>query len=468
MIPRYSRVVAIDDDEDHLQKIVWGLGKAGFCAIPFFFDDGKLEDEPSAPLPGIRLVFTDIHMVGGGQHNDVIHATNIVKCLKKIVGTGPYVLIFWSQFPDEKDRIGGLINERSIGAKLNPPIGYGAINKNDVFNLESASGEDAFNASRLRDLILEAVQSFRTIAVPAAWENRVAQAAATTTNRLFDLVKASGTATDDWEQLFACLACEAVGHHQARENPTDALDEALLPLLEDQLSVLGDGNIAAANSPQWLRDLLNSERSPRRPRSVSTAQLNTSYLIEQFNGEGQPEMWERGVVTALGPAFLNSGPFVRAFGLEATELIRDEFATRTDMEAGELAQTKLHIVELGPECDHVQGKMKTHRYLLALLVPDSLIDAFSGQQKRGTKAPSNKRYGNESVMDVGRLALESPPLQTPGDWHLLVSCRRFMSLAVKTKIDGTPRFRLRRALMEEVAHRYATHARRPGVMRFYD
>jgi hypothetical protein len=145
-----------------------------------------------------------------------------------------------------------------------------------------------------------------------------------------------------------------------------------------------------------------------------------------------------------------------------TVLIRQEFATR-DLDAEEKSATKLHIVELGPECDHVQGKVSTHRYLLALLVPSALIGAFTGGAK-GKKAPDSPRYRNESVLDAGKVSLKTT---APGEWHLLVSCRCFMALASQNAIQGQPSFRLRRALIEEVAHRYVTYARRPGVMRFH-
>ena len=167
-------------------------------------------------------------------------------------------------------------------------------------------------------------------------------------------------------------------------------------------------------------------------------------------------------MTELGSGFVNSGPFISAFGHEASVLIRREFATR-DLDAEEKNAIKLHVVELGPECDHVQGKMSTHRYLLALLVPSAIIGAFTGAAK-GKKLSSTPRYRNDSVMDVGRVALKNA---VPGEWHLLVSCRCFMALAAKTDVGGRPKLRFRRALIEEVAHRYATHARRPGVMRFY-
>lgn len=467
MIPLHSRVAAIDDVEDHLQKIVWGLGKAGFCAIPFFFEDGKLESPPDQPLPGIRIVFTDIHMIGGGQHNDTVHASNIIKCLKKIVGEGPYVLIFWSQFPEDHERIARLIEERASDAKLTLPIGYEAINKADVFKLSFHSDADDFDADKLRNLILDKIRKFKTLAVATSWEERASRAAARTTNRLFSLVKASATAPEDWEKLLAYLACEAVGQQEARKSLTGALDEALLPLLEDQLSLIGNEPSPAVEDIQRLLDIVNANGKPARPPSVVASQLNTSYLVEEFSGEGVTPMWGRGTVTELGSGFINSGPFVQAFGREASVLVQEEFATR-DLDVDEQRQTRLHVVELGPECDHVQAKVSTHRYLLALLVPASLIGAFTGQQMRGGKVPSSPRYGNDSVMDVGKLTLKGAQQDSlPEECHLLVSCKCFMALAAQTNIDGKPRLRLRRALLEEVAHRYATHARRPGVMRFH-
>ena len=106
--------------------------------------------------------------------------------------------------------------------------------------------------------------------------------------------------------------------------------------------------------------------------------------------------------------------------------------------------------------------MVTHRYLLALLVPAPLLGAFTGKPK-GKPAGGASRYRNDSVMDIGAIVMRDSPDRS---WHLLISCRSFMTLAAKTEVEGRCRFRLRRALLEEVVHRSVTHARRPGVMRF--
>lgn len=463
MIPLYSRVAAIDDDEDHLQKIVWGLGKAGFSAIPFFCDDGKLENPPNQPLPGLRIVFTDIHMIGGGTQNEKTHASNIIKCLKQIVSNGPYVLIFWSQFPEESDLIAKLIQDRASAAGLTPPVGHAAIDKKDVFNPKSKNGPDAFDANKLRTLILEKIKNFKTLAVAVSWEDRVARAAARTTDRLFDLVQTSGTVTDDWGKLLAFLACEAVGQLKAKDGLTEALDEALLPLLEDQLALIGNEPTLEAADLQHLNDIVSAKGKRKCPEAVETSSLNTSYLIEQFGPDAKAKVWVRGTVTELGSTFVMSGALVSIFGCEEDELVRREFAPWGAKLDGEQAP-KLHVVELGPECDHVQGKVSTHRYLLALLVPDSLIYAFIQGAKKGEDLPRVPQYGNGSIVNIGKVSLRAP---LKGQWHLLISCRCFMALAPGVGIDGEPRFRLRRALLEEVAHHYATHVRRPGVMRFH-
>ena len=464
MIPLYSRVAAIDDVEDHLQKIVWGLGMAGFCAIPFRFEDGQLENPPLQPLPGLRIVFSDIHMFSGGPNNEKTHAAIIINCLRQIVTTGPYVLIFWSQFPGDSDAIAALINNRAVDAGLTPPIGYAAIDKNMVFNIGSEKGKEEFDAVKLRDLILEKIKPFRTLAVASSWEDRVARATASTTDRLFELVKSSANASVDWENLLGFLACEAVGQEAAKEGLTTALDAALLPLLEDQLSLIGNEPAAAAEDVQRLLDIVSVVGKCKRPASVENSQLNSSYLIEEVTADSVTPMWTRGMVTALESDFINSESFQKAFGLSESALIRQEFAPE-DLTFLVAQSARLHIVELGPECDHVQGKISTHRYLLALLVPASNLWAFTIGGKASKKSTGSSRFRNDSVMDIGKISLST---SHPGEWHLLVSCRCFMSLAAKTHIAGKPCFRLRRALVEEVAHRYSTYARRPGVMRFHE
>lgn len=469
MIPFYSRVVAIDDNEDHLKKIVWGLGKAGFCPIPFLFQDGRLENAPESPLQGVRVVFTDIHMVGGGPQNERLHASNIITSIRQTIAPGPYVLIFWSQFPEDYGIISNLINERAAESKILAPIGYGVVNKNDVFRVEPAEGGDQFNPDQLRQLILQQLQAHSTLAIAASWEDRVGRAAARTTDRLFELVKSAENPVEDWTQLLSHLATEATGKSVAKTEPLRALDTALLPLLEDRLTQLNSNFMVSKEDLRPLLERVSVDGKVTRPPTVSAAHLNTSYLIEELLPDPARLPSGRGIVSMLNSSFVNSGPFVSAFGHGKHDLIRGEFATKKTISEQEIDKTRLLVVELGPECDHVQGKLSTQRYLLSLLVPADLIDPFTGQQNGETGRSIKRRMNNISVLNLGKFVLrEQAPNIGAGEWHLLISCRCFMAVSAMKQVDGVPRFRLRRAQMDEIVHHYTTHARRPGVMRFAD
>ena len=456
MIPRYSRVVAIDDREDHLKAIAWGLSQAGFCPVPFRFDDGDLLPAPEAPIAGIRIVFTDIHMAPGNLGNLKMHSGIIIQCLNKIAASGPYALIFWSMFPGDVQQMKDLIEADGPGTGLTLPIAYGTIDKNMVLG---ADGSGGFDAEALRKLIAEEMEKFPTLATAAQWEMRAGQAAAKTTDAVYSLTHApvAEQRTAEWESLLAFLAAEAVGPDVAPRNIDSALDSALLPILEDQLSFIDGTSATPIPKTHPLRIAMSVTPRPLRPDGISVARLNASYLIDEAGAASPKGEFERGMVIQLPGSYVNSGPFIRQFGKERSDLVRAEFLLKDKSRttsAEEIGKLVLHVVELGPECDHVQGKLSTHRYLLALLVPSALI---------GLCRTKSGGLNNVSVIDVGLMAFKKAPKD---EFHLLISTRCYMTLAPGSALGGLCRFRLRRLSIEEVVHHYTTHARRPGVMRF--
>jgi hypothetical protein len=467
MIPYYARVAAFDDVPNHLELIVRGLGKAGFWAMPILYDGGMFEPELPSPLPGIRLVFTDIHMGQGPLASVPTFASNILNGLKKVVENGPYAVIFWSQYPEDAEAVWNEIAGRAAAAHVPLPVGFGVIDKSAVLDA-GETDDEAEPVNRLRKLIISQVRKFETLAIVMSWDERVGRAAIDATNRLYSLAmtdKPTSTSSDPengmpdhsvWTDLLTYLAQEAVGKNKAQISPISALDDALLPLLEDQLSRRSNYADVAENKlgrPIETK-LKSSEKNLKRPTNISATALNTHYLIDIVD-PGTSYIWERGMVTELGGAFRNSGQFIGFFGQNVDWLIKNEFVLPdSKLLKDVLTKAQLHIVELSAECDQVQEKVATHRYLLALKVPENLIDACKSK---------NNKYANESIKDIGNLQL---PNQAE-NFHLLVSCRRFMVLPPKAKIDGVCRFRLRRSVIDELAHYYVTHSRRPGVMRFY-
>lgn len=451
MIPRYSRVAAIDDNEEHLKAITWGLSQAGFCPVPFFFEDGDLDSPPPEPIAGIRIVFTDIHMVGG-NFAAKIHSGIIIKCLKSIVASGPYALIFWSKYPADVEEIKTFIQTDGPRAGLTTPIAYGVIDKNTVLSAQTPGG---FDAEELRELIRQQMEAFPTLATAAQWEMRASEAAAKTTDAVFSLTQQSlpsEARTKEWESLLAFLATEAVGQTTAARNIDAALDSALLPILEDQLSFVGGASATKITDTHPLQVALSGNR-PKRPKNISVARLNASYLIDEAGAASPKGEFERGMFIQLPGSYINSGPFIRQFGREKSELLRKEFLCQ-EATPEQIGILPLHVLELGPECDHVQNKVSTHRYLLALLVPVTMIK-LCRRESGG--------YHNDSVINAGLIAFKNAPKD---EFHLLVSTRCYMTLAPGASLGGTCKFRLRRLSIEEVVHRYTSHTRRPGVMKF--
>lgn len=465
MIPYHARVAALDDDPEHLKMIVNGLGKAGFWAMPFLFDIGKFEPELPIPFKGIRLVFTDIHMGPGPFGSSAAtYASTIIMGLKQIVSEGPYGLIFWSQFPQDADIIWNEIKARAPQSGLPIPVFYEAIDKNTVMNVGGGSGSPAsnFDAEKLRDEILSKIQSADVLALAMSWDERVGHAAMLATNRVYNLAKSDGDLSK-WTGLLAYLAQEAIGKEPATASPVAAVDNAMLPLLEDRLSELSN-NSNFKGLGQTIKDALNNATNHLDlPDGISVADLNTHYLIEEVSPKTS-SMWDHGMVSKLGGGYLNSGRFVGHFGVDVEELIKTEFILRESRKqaiASDIVRdASLHLVELSAVCDQVQGKVATHRYLLALLVPDSLLKACNSYDTKRKKY--RNEYANASIVNIGEIKLNGQS----DSHHFLVSTRRFMTLPPKCAVDVTCVFRLRRTVMEELSHHYATYARRPGVMRF--
>jgi hypothetical protein len=369
--------------------------------------------------------------------------------------SGPYALIFWSMYPKDASEIQKLIEADGPGTGLTLPIAYGFIDKNAVLG---ADGSGRFDAEELRKLIAEQMKNFPTLATAGQWEMRAAEAAAKTTDAVFSLLQTSTVEqrTEAWASLLAFLAAEAVGPKVAPNNIHAALDSALLPILEDQLSFVGGTSATPIPETHPLRTALSVSPRPKRPDGISVARLNASYLIDEAGAASPKGEFERGMVIQLSEDFINSCQLIRQFGKERSDLICAEFLLKgKEMTAEQLSQLTLHVVELGPECDHVQGKVSIHRYLLALLVPSALI-SLCYSKKSG--------YNNQSVIDVGLMAFKNAPQE---EFHLLISTRCFMTLPPSSALGGLCRFRLRRLSIEEVVHHYTTHARRPGVMRFH-
>lgn len=452
MIPTHVRVAALDNDKEHLNKIYSGLARAGYWVMPFHFDAGALSPLPSSPNNGIRIIFSDIHLVEGQMFKMTTHAQALISCLKRIVSEGPYIVIFWTAHPDDATEVIREVRNR-IGNEATPaPVYFGTIDKNNVLG-----GDDQdFNTENLVELINTEIAKCGPLLLSISWEERVFQAAVRSTHRLFELAQ-NGIDEDEakltaWHKLLGFLALEAAGE-EAKALPIKAMDLALLPLLEDRLQT------SSIYAPKALQDMLSNELG-RKPETISSSKLNTHYLVEVIKNPKDVEPFRRGVVSSIDTERWDAS-YHEEFGGDWPELIRKEFLMNNAQNAEQIARLiKPCLVTLTPECDDIQGKVGSYRYLLGALFKKDEVTSNAYYSR------SKNQYSNLSIFEIGIISVNDEDIET--DYVLLVSCNRFLARPVRAVDSVTPIYRLRRSVIEELGHHYATHARRPGVLRFRD
>lgn len=450
MIPQFVRVAAIDNEQEHLDKIYSALVSAGYWVMPFLYDLGTIRPTPPQPFNGVRVIFSDIHLVDGGMNNMAQQTLAIMSSLKSIVCDGPYAIIFWTKYPDDAEKVYGEIIARAEAFGLTLPVGYGCIDKTLVLGLEDAP-------ERLPELVEEiktAILSCGALLLSISWEERVFQAAVRSTHRLFELARLpeNGESLGRWHKLLAFLSTEAVGLAQAQATPVAAMDAALLPVLEDRLDVSAE-YVAGLNT-------LLAEQFGNAPIGVSKSSLNTHYLVSVLSNPAVFLPSTRGMVSIVDRAGWDEA-CPDLWGASCNEVLGREFLMSVDYAKDGKVLNSLTpcVVTLTPECDDVQGKVYSYRYLLGVFIPVADVDRARYFSKKQAK------YSNLSIFDVGVLSLDLGV--GIKDYRLLVSCNRFFAKPVKDLLHVQPKLRLRRSTLEELSHHYTTHARRPGVMRFF-
>ncbi|WP_146036400.1 hypothetical protein [Pseudomonas protegens] len=450
MIPQFVRVAAIDNEQDHLNQIYSALASAGYWVMPFLYDFGGITPSPSKPFNGVRIVFTDIHLFEGGMNNMAQHALAIMQSLKKIVCDGPYAIIFWTKHPDDAEAVFRDITARAEDLDLVLPVGYGCINKDLVLALE----EKPDRLPELIEQINTAILNCGALLLSISWEERVSQAAIRSTHRLYELTKQPDNAGSlaRWHKLLAFLSTQAVGSAQAALSPVAAMDAALLPILEDRLDL-------SAEHVAPLDEFLAREFG-NRPEQISGSSLNTHYLVSNLQNSVGTSPAGRGVVSRIDRTSWDQN-CPELWGASCSQVLASEFLwPTTKPDSQEFLDSLVPcVVTLTPECDDVQGKVYSYRYLLGVFVP------FTKDSKARYFSTSKSKYSNLSIFEVGVISLDLDGVLK--DYCLLVSCNRFFAKPTRDLLHVKPTLRLRRATLEELSHHYTTHARRPGVMRFF-
>ena len=429
MLPA-PRIIAIDDNPQDLAGITKGLNQYGAACLPIHFtgESGNIES-----YPHVRVIFADLHLIEGGAGNDHIqHFSLIVSLIEETIKpSGPYILILWTRYAEEADRLRQFLEERLQGVPK--PLAVEAIDKTPYLD-----NGDLKDPDKLVEEINDFFHQQPQITAILNWEKRVSDATADTVSSIFSLATTSSNAQErgkDVGRLLARLAVEAVGKDHVDQDRFRAVNESLLPILADR--------IAAMRSPEsdneiW-QEAFDSSDAENALSLEEAARLNSQVHIAAVEGN---QGVERGAVIELSDEL--SGEFEQTFGLTQEDAAEKQFRCRDFTRSQN--ECRWVLVQCQAVCDYAQTQPGPLPYYLGLELPPE-------REARNRKPPE-------------ALWISPPFYRNGAVCYLHVNSRFPISLLHSKAEEARAIYRLREQLTSDLVFHIHSYGARPGILLF--
>lgn len=448
-----SYVAAIDDNKLELEILCGALGTLGILCRPIHYNSAT----PMIPeLPLLRLLFLDLNLAHSTDSR--LQAQTISDVLRHLKPLGPYIIIVWSQTPGNIVPIRDRLSQGH--ADLLPPVTIDTLDKSNYLPPPGTTLPPFTN--RLERDITAIIDRSPVIKALLQWEARVAMAAGRSLGGLLRLAMndrdwTTATPIDqELAKLLGSASCAAVGFKRAKADVARAIEEGLLPLIEDQLATL---QTEPTYSQLWTA-AVPAACIPRIPsgNSVDAAGMNRHYLIEEGNGVAKTD---RGVWVELADVHATDAGIKKLFGFANKNALLGEFLEVPShykrLKPKVKTRVRVGLLEIGAECDHAQGKVGLHRFALCVLIPAEYkrYTYFSGGKPRVKRDTKNNAIHRFPLLKINNTEM-----------IIKVNFRYILGLTASSEILGAPLFRVRRQVLNEIAYKCAQHLARPGFVAF--
>lgn len=428
-----ARFAVIDDRKEHIEKIKSAFDVIGAPCLGVVFPDVK-----SDSLHGVRVLFVDLHLLPGSSASEgaAKNYAVILSILETYIDPdgGPYILVLWTSYPEERDALVRYIDERISPEKIKvKPISIIGLNKAEFFDLTDLKDK---STSSLHDKIMEHINSVPQLAALLNWEGCVGGASGRTLAALMDVLpmeeRTAPKVSAALDALLSSLAEEAYGSH-AEKNKYDAINAALSPLLVDcVLNQKGDENTEQI----WERaiTLMSGGKS-----AIDVAgKINKMIHLAVPNSEKMTATsW--GAVIPLPSGWEKDDAMLAKFGLKLEDVMLKEF--NINAEHREVCRPRL--VRLGAACDYAQDKIGPIPYILCLEMPD--YKNSNKPKEAEWKSPVLKFNGKDEA------------------FVLKAHARLIISLLPKDVEGVKPLYRIREQLLMDLMAKVGSYTTRPGV-----
>lgn len=472
------RVLAVDDDPEHLLSITSGLTASGIPCAGYWYDKntGDLSPTPKAKLEHARLIFMDLNLaeIAGGPPETASLCTTVMDVLDQLLSAkaGPYLLVFWTNVSSRVKDVAEMLYERlekvhdipcplAVGQLAKGPFIVTDPNEKD-FKTALAKFHSDLHAKlpALADAVSDVVGNDSQLNLLCAWETRASKAAAGAVNSIYWCAKGDESATERSQsvrRIFAKVAVAASGESFAKNSPARAFDAGMTDIMVDQFSASVDGEKYQEVVKSSLHDAVKTGEIRFKDDLKVSAALNTFFHVD--TEVSTTSAAERGVVIYAKNFSKNELGF-RPFDylnefVIAWESVPEErkLEFRTLSKEFQRKTPEFVLIEIGADCDHAQDTARTRRFLLGLEVPTRFAVLL--------RFPGNGKLRNDALELLGPWTLDGE------EKYLLVSCRRFWIWQEKKPHDKSQvKYRLRGTIVEKLLHRYASWHSRPGIIEF--
>ena len=424
------RIIAIDDEPEHLEELTKGLNRYGAACLPIHFT-GDAAEVPACPH--VRVMFADLHLNAGPPGEHAQHFGTLGGLIEETIKpTGPYLIILWTKYPDQAENLFGFLRDRLQHAPK--PFAVHALDKSHHLNSEIREN----SAESVVGAIEEIVSEHPQVGALLNWEERVLGAAADAVSSIMELAESDGegvTPNEEVGRLLASMAVEAVGTTHVDEDRFRGVNEALL-------AVLGD-RIASMRSREADNALWQAAFGEARPglSLVEAAKLNR--LLHIAPSDPDSDSTERGTVIPL-PEQFSGEAFPAKFDLDPEEAAHKQFWCKQPREDANPARWVL--VQTQAACDYAQTQPGPLPFHLGLCLPAS-------RARNGTPPAALWR---------------SPCFEFDGQPRFLHVSARFQMSLPKGETQQIPQhFRLREQLLNDLIYRLHGYGARPGMISFH-
>lgn len=415
------RVIAIDDDLQHLNGLVRALQRHGVACLPMHFlgDTDNLK-----PCPDVRVVFTDLNLIGRASDHTGQFAALTALLEERIAPRGPYFMLLWTQFPDQAAALQAFLDDNI--RNVTRPFGVRAIDKADHLTSSGDVRDEGELMAAIEALIAELPQ----VGALFNWENKVLRAAGDTISSVLSLASTQDSAdrVAAAERILFWLGTEAVGREHVESDRFRAVNEALLPILADRIAGL------RSNDDAWQHALATSA-------AQSLSQHEAARLNRMVHLDVDAIPAARGGVIPL-PARL-AERFSDSFGVDEMTAADKQFRCRGFSTDG--GRCRWVLVQAQAACDYAQSRAGPAPCYLGLELP----------------FPTGRSGTPPAALWL------SPALEVEGAVRQLrVSATFPVSIGPAEFKQQAPIYRLRDQILNDLIYHLHSHGARPGFLSF--